>query len=400
LGGDGSEVDWFVGYYPPPENFQASLEKILKGENTYKVLQQAYAKNPKDAAAVFGLARKWDDRYDPAKATEKYKEVVALDPEGKAGSYTDPETQITAPYTEYAKYSLAMAASRGPKPDMAPVRAFIAENPKSLLARQAYRSGSYFYGRQPKEEAEKFFAEYTAAYPDDPEALASWLRRIIRDKGPMDKGAELVAKLRGLTNSDPSPSINLAIAQFYDLAGDKAKAEEVYGEAFMANRLETGAYNLIAYATYWADKKENLPGAQAAAELALKLQPDSIQIVRSVATVYVKAGEDAKALDLYGPAWLEKKVSEKADQDLYSYAAFWTRQGKNLESALAAAEKAVEIEPKAYFYWSILSDVYAKMGDKAAAIKALEKSVELASGNAKAGMQKKLDGLKGPEAKK
>jgi hypothetical protein len=40
------------------------------------------------------------------------------------------------------------------------------------------------------------------------------------------------------------------------------------------------------------------------------------------------------------------------------------------------------------------------MGDKAAAIKALEKSVELASGNAKAGMQKKLDGLKGPEAKK
>jgi len=365
------------------------------------VLQAAYAKNAKDVAAAFGIARKWAGRYDAPKAEEKYKEVIALDPEGKAGSYTDPETQITAPYVEYAKYSIVMAASRGAKPDMAPVKAFIAENPRSPLAKEAYRRGSNFYSRQPKAEADKFFAEYTAAYPDDPEALVSWLRRIVRDKGPMDKGAELVARLRGLTNSDPSPSINQTIAQFYDLAGDKAKAEEVYGSKFMDNRLETGSYNLVAYATYWVDKKENLESALAAAEMALKLQPgDDPSFLRSVAGVYLKAGDEAKALDVYGPSWLEKKTADKAHQDMVSYASFWMRQGKNLESALGAVQKAVELRPKDYYYRSALSDVYAKLGNKAEAIKAAEKALELAEGNAKTGMQRKIDALKGPAPEK
>jgi hypothetical protein len=372
----------------------------LKGENTFRVLEAAYAKNPKDVATVFGIALKWADRYDTAKATEKYKEVIALDPEGKAGSYTDPDTQITAPYAEHAKYAIAMMAAQGRNPDLGPVKAFIAENPKSLLAKEAYGIESRYYSRQPKEEAGKFFAEYTAAYPDDPEALVSWLRKIVRDKGPMDKGAELASRLRALTNSDPNPSINLTIAQFYDLAGDKAKAGEVFGAAFMNEQISTNANSLISYANYWAGKKENLESALAAADAALKLQPDSVYTLRSVASVYVAAGKEAKALELYGPEWLAKKIVQKSDQDIYGYAQFWTRQGKNLASALAAAKKAVEFQPKAYFYWSTLSDVYAKMNNKAEAVKAAEKAVELAEGNAKAAMQRKLDALKAPAPEK
>ncbi|MCK7483912.1 MAG: hypothetical protein M0C28_48175 [Candidatus Moduliflexus flocculans] len=105
LDGDGAEVDWFIGYTPPPENYQAKLEKILRGEGTFKALQAAYAANPKDVAAVFGLARKWEARNNTPKAREKYQEVIALDPEGKAGSYTDEDSWVTAPFAEYARAS-------------------------------------------------------------------------------------------------------------------------------------------------------------------------------------------------------------------------------------------------------------------------------------------------------
>jgi tetratricopeptide (TPR) repeat protein len=365
------------------------------------VLQAAYAKNPKDVAAVFGLARKWTDRYDAFKAEEKYKEVIALDPDGKAGSYADGDTFVTAPYTEHAKYYLADASFAGPKPDMAPLKAFIAENPQSRLVRQAYMTlASYHASRSPKPEAEAFFAEYTARFPDDPAPLTTWMRRIIRDKGPLDKGAEIAVRLRELTLANPNPSTNQMIARFYDLAGNPSEAGEAYGTAFMERRVQSLASNLLAYANYWSDKKENLESAKAMTETALKIGPNDTYFLRDAASVFLKAGDDTRALEIFGPAWFEKKAAEKSDRDISGYVQFWTRQGKNLDSALAAARKAVELQPKAYYYWSVLSDVYAKTGNKAEAIKAAEKAVELAEGSPKPAMQKKLDALKGPAPEK
>ena len=50
----------------------------------------------------------------------------------------------------------------GPKADMEPVRAFIKKYPESPLASMAYRQMGYYYGQQAsKEEAAKFFAEYS-----------------------------------------------------------------------------------------------------------------------------------------------------------------------------------------------------------------------------------------------
>jgi hypothetical protein len=372
LNGSGQEVDWFVGYSPPPETFQARLEKILKGEDTYLSLQKTLAGNPDDVGTIFKIARKWGERYDEAKAVADYKKVIALDPEGKAGAFTDERTHITAPYTDFARYEIATASFQGPKPDPAPVKAFIADNPGSPLVRQAYRELGYYYNRAPKAEAEAFYAEYADRYPDDPEPLAAWLDRIVRDKGPVDKGLELARRLRALTVADPDPSTNRAIAQMYDIAGEKAKAGEVYGPAFMDRRVQSTAYDLISYAGYWAEKKENLESAMAMAETALKLEPGST---------------------IYGPAWLEKMIAAGQDRDVNGYASFWLRAGKNLESALAAAKASVEMQPKAYFYWSTLSDVYAKMADKTQAVKAAETAVALAQGRAKEAMQKKLEAL-------
>jgi tetratricopeptide (TPR) repeat protein len=403
LGGDGAEVDWFVGYRPPAGNYQAQLERILKGRNTFKALQSAVAANPKSVSAIFGLARKWSERHDVAKAQEKYKEIIALDPDGKAGFYTDGNDFVTAPYAEYAKLDLAISISQGPKPDLAPVRAFIAENPQSLLVKKAFLFWASYYGDQPSGgDADKFFAEFEARFPSDPEVLVSCLTRIVYDKGPVDKAVELAGRLRALTAFSPDPEINLVIAQAYELSGDKAKAADAYGEIFVETRVRSLAYSLLTYAKYWVDRKDNLEHALAMAEAALKLQTnEGPSFLRSAAGVYLKAGDESKALDFYGPAWLENKAVAKNDQEMNSYASFWMRQGKNLESALAAVRKALEIRPESYYYWSSLSDVYARMNNKAEAVKAAEKALDLAPVTEKAAMQKKLDVLKGtaPEKK-
>jgi tetratricopeptide (TPR) repeat protein len=402
LDGQGIEVDWFVGYSPPPEDYQDKLEKILRGEGTFKALQSAYAANPGDVAAIFGLGRKWEARNDTARSQEKYKQVLVLDPEGKAGSYTDEDSWVTAPFTEFARLLLAMANLRGPRPDAAPVRAFIAQNPKSRLVRVAYQEMSnYFVGGASKEEADKFFAEYSTRFPDDPVPAAMWLARVIRDKGPAEKAVELAGRLRELSAFMPDPRISQMIARAYDLAGDKDQAAAAYGKTFMQDQVDTLGSNLASYVDYWVEKKENLQSAVAMAETAARLKPGDPYYIRRVAYAYCAAGQEAKALEVYGPAWLEKDGAGLSAQDIRSYATFWLRQGNNLGSALAAARKTVELEPRTAYMWTTLSDVYAKMGNRPEAVKAAEKAVELADAQSKPALQKKLEALRGaaPEKK-
>jgi regulator of sirC expression with transglutaminase-like and TPR domain len=393
LDGDGAEVDWSVGYDPPAEKFQASLQKMSDGVETFKALSAAYAKNPKDVAIVFNIARKWSERYNEEKAIEKYKEVTALDPKGTAGTYTQEYTKITVPYTEFAEFSIATAKLMEQKPDMAPIRAFIGKYPKSKLVKQAYGRMAYYYGYQAsKEEAAKFFADYAGKYPNDPMVLYSWLSRINRDKEPIDKGIELAAKIEELTDFNPEPGINQLLAQVYTLKGDKAKAEELYGKTFMENQVSSFAYGLVAYSNYWLGQDANKESALAMAETALKLEPDNSYILQQAANAYVKSGKEAKALELYGPAFVKKNAADATS--LYSYAGFWARQGKNLNDALAAAKKSVELMPGAYYAWSTLSLVHEKMKNYPEAIKAKEKAVELAPDTAKETFKKDLEKLK------
>jgi tetratricopeptide (TPR) repeat protein len=393
LGADGAEVDWLVGYGPPPEKFLAKIESILKGGDTFKALSDAYARNPKDAAAAFKLARKWSDRFDEAKSAELYKKVIALDPEGRSGRYTNEYTKVTVPYTEYAEYAVATSGGRSPKPDLAPVRAFVAKYPKSPLIKDAYRTMSYYYGYQAtKEEAASFFAEYAGRFPDDPMVLNEWLTRIIKDKEPLDKGIELADRIQALTLYNPRPDMNKTIADLYILQGNNAKADEVYGAEFMKGQVSTMAYNLINYSNFWAAKNENKDSALAMAETALKLEPENAYITQQAAGVYLKVGREDKALALFGPAYMQKNIAN--DSALYSYATFWSTQGKNLDSALAAAKKTVELKPRQYYFWYGLGNVYAKLKNFPEALKAMEKAIELAPDTVKETYKKQLEKIK------
>jgi tetratricopeptide (TPR) repeat protein len=400
LDGTGAEVDWMVGYRPPAENVQKSLDRMLSGTATFQSLSAAYAKNSKDAATVFGLARKYGDRYDTDKADEKYREVIALDPDGKAGTFTHDSYNVTVPYTEFAEFAIARTALQvRQKPDLAPMKAFLAKRPESRLAKPAYDLMESYYGtRAPKEEAAAFFAEYAAKFPADPMVLYGWLSRIVRDKEPIDKGIELAQKIEAMTEFAPSLNINQMLAQVYALKGDKAKVEELYGPAFMEDRVSGLAYSLVGYANYWLEQNANQDSALTMIETALKLEPENISILQRAAGAYAKTGREDKALALYGPAFAQKSRDDA--MALWQYASFWARQNKNLDDALAAANRSVALMPGLNYLWNTLSLVYEKMLNYPEAIKAAEKALETSPEAAKGIYKRTIERLKAAQIKK
>jgi tetratricopeptide (TPR) repeat protein len=387
---DGSEYDWHVGYGPPPEKFLESIEKSVKGIDTFKFYNDAYAKDPKNVEAVFHLARKYDRRYDEIKATELYKEVLALDPEGKMGTTDYQDEKVT--FTEYAEYSLGAMKAFSRQMDPEPLKTFINKYPETPLMKSAYQRLSFYYQmRAPKEEAKVFFDEYTAKYPDDPYVLSSYISRIIRDKDNVDKGIEMAEKIKDIMKYNPDPRYQNYLAQLYMLKEDKEKADEAYGKRYMEGQVSGITFDLMQYASFWIDQKENTESAEKMMELALKIDPDRWYNFRTAAQNYMKLGKEEKALKIFGPDYAAKHQDNASV--LNSYALFWAQQRKNLESALEAAKKSVELK-EAYYNWDTLATVYQKLEKWDDALKAAEKAVELADDEIKARYQSKIQVIK------
>lgn len=391
LDNDGSEYDWHVGYGPPPEEFLESIEKSVKGIDTFKSISEAYAKDPKNVETVFKLARKYDRKYEQDKAKKLYLEVLALDPDGKKGTTDYQEEKVT--FTEYAEFSIGAAAAFGRKMDPEPLKAFMKKYPGSPLMKSAYQRLSYYYGRQaPKEEAQKFFDEYTSKYPDDPYVLNSYVARIIRDKDNIDKGIELSEKITGdIMKYYPDPYYMKELAELYMLKGEKDKADETYGKRFMERQVSDLTYTLMQYASFWVKHKTNTDNAEAMMELALKVNPDRWYNFRTAAENYIKLGKEEKALKIFGPEYAAKHRDDASV--LNSYAMFWAQQGKNLESAFEAAKESIEIK-EAYYNWDTLATVYQKMEKYEDALKAANKAFELADDEIKARYESKIQVIK------
>ena len=398
LDGDGAEVDWIVGYSAPPEKFLAKVEKVLAGIDTFKALLESRAANPKDVAVTAKLGRKYAERVKEDKAVPLYKDVLALDPEGKAGSFTLDYLKAPVPYTEYAEYEIARFPLQS-KREPALMKAFLAKYPAGTMARPAYSSlDIFYYGTASAAEADAFYEEYTAKFPAETYVLQKWLSRIIKDKTALDKGLPLAEKLEELTQNNPDPYAQAVIAEYYLAKGDKTKADEAFGKPFLESHLSNVAFGLLQYADFWSQRGENLDGVEAVAEAALKVQPDHMYIRRQAAGVFLALGRDARALEVFGPAFAKKYWDEPGE--LRSYIWFWTQKGKNFDGALEAARRTLELRPRAYYHWSALADLYLKMGNRSEALTAAEKAVEFASPAAKPAMQKNLDKIKAQAADK
>ncbi len=376
---DGREVDWIVGYGPPADAFLEKVQKSLAGTDTYLALSERYAKEPENIEVLYKLAGKDERRYSPAlikQADELYRKIVALDPEGKSGTTTIEGLKATVSYTEAAEFNLGRMAVFSRKPDPAALRAFIAKYPQSPIIKSAYASVSIYYQYYaPKEDAAKFFEEYTAKYPQEATVLNSYVERIIKDKEPVDKGLELAEKVKEIRGYPRNPEYTQNLAQLHILKGDEAKAEEEYGPDFANDYVNASIRVLTSYANFWLEQNKNLDSVEAMADLAVKMAPASQwYTLQTAAGIYVKLNKMAKATDVYGPEFVEKNM---ADQDiLASYASFWNRQGKNLESALGAAAKSVALSSDYYNNFT-LANVLVKLKRFEEALAPAEKALEL-----------------------
>jgi len=314
-----------------------------------------------------------------ARGAELYKKVLTMDLGGKTASYYDEDAKATIPYVEAAEFALAQSSAFGQKPDPGPLRTFIKNHPTSPLLKNAYSYASYYYGQMAsKEDAAEFFKEYTAKFPDDKNALESYVRRIIRDKDPLDKGIAMAEKLQELTGYPRNPDIQEELATLYGLKNEPDKADEAYGKDFIDSYLQTTMFALTGYANFWLDQDRNLASVEdvadvAAATVAAKKDAPTY-FLSQIAGIYAKLKKPDKALAVYGPAFAKQHWEDPSA--LASYASFWNRQAANLDGALEAAQRSVALRSD-YSNNFTLAQILFKLKKYDEALRAAEKAVEL-----------------------
>jgi hypothetical protein len=136
---------------------------------------------------------------------------------------------------------------------------------------------------------------------------------------------------------------------------------------------------LSSYGSFWIEQGKNLESVEEMADIAAAALGASKDVpsyyLTQVAGIYAKLGKTEKALALYGPGFAKKSWDDSSA--LNSYASFWSRQDKNLDSAVEAAKRSVEL--KAEYYNCFISASALQGEEIRRGLKALRRP-ELAAG--------------------
>ncbi len=160
LRADGTEIDRVVGYYRASE-FMGLVDDYLAGRNTLASLMAAESTQASDPGLTAKLADRFYEHGRYPEATERYRRVVALDPENKSGQVDDALMMLARmsrrdkDYTTARKYAQTVL-DRYPESDA--MKAAFLE-----VARNWKRSGEL-------DKARKVFLDYVKRFPDDEDA--------------------------------------------------------------------------------------------------------------------------------------------------------------------------------------------------------------------------------------
>lgn len=187
---------------------------------------------------------------------------------------------------------------------------------------------------------------------------------------------------------DEFPESSLKETAFYYLSrlarnpDHHASVSKAYEELFKRYPEEPSL--LRPYIIQNARSETNVDRAIELAEVLYSKDPeiDDRRLAQSYAGLLLLKGRDKKAVKVYGKEYVKRYITDGNAGALNGYAWFWAKQDKNLESALAAVEKSVELK-NAADTWDTLSMVLWKMGKHEKAIEAEEEALRLAGGQHK-----------------
>jgi tetratricopeptide (TPR) repeat protein len=214
-----------------------------------------------------------------------------------------------------------------------------ASSPKSTNPEvyNAYLQGRYFYGRRNKENLEKSVDYFRQAVKLDPAYPPAWLglaksyfSQADAGYAPLDKGYQSAR----------------------DAANRALQLDPDMGEAYAAMGWIEMHYD-------W-----NWPGADAACQRALALEPGNVTVLESVGTLSFILGRQDDGISLYRRVIRIDPLNSVAVRNLGFYLYYAGQQ----QEAKAALGKALELDPQLAMAHGILGQVYLAQGQPQAAM--------------------------------
>lgn len=158
-----------------------------------------------------------------------------------------------------------------------------------------------------------------------------------RDASAFARARDACTRAREMDNG--LGMVNVALGDLYQAHGESGKAVEAYTRA------------------------EADPVSQPSAYMGL-------------AMVHAEQGDHERALALSRKAM----ALRPADARIFAYSGYYSYLAGQLQEAITAYRKAVDLKPDNAIYWSTLGALYVEVGDNAAATRALERSIAVEPG--------------------
>lgn len=228
----GAEIDRAVGYAERDDYFQI-IKDYVAGKNTLNDYLSQLSSHETDIELHYKVARKYDDRGQADKAMDHFEEILALDPDNKAGYHDEARFQIgyyryelnqnLAPLEEYAAVGtddnhvkrayglIARAHAKADKMDLAiaTYEASIKRFPESANMRNAY--AWFVFKKRIKETYPRAIEVAQEALKLEPEADAIWdtLGQLYFANGQVQEAAAAMKEALKLNPEEASYQTNL-----------------------------------------------------------------------------------------------------------------------------------------------------------------------------------------------
>lgn len=312
LDSNGEEVDRIVGFDGKKDDFFQTLQDFAAGKNTLPALLSEYENNPEGVDQNFKLAQKYRSRYELNKALPYFEKVLELDPEDESGYKVEATFQV----------ALNQLSS---KQNTEPLKAFIADNPaEKYLIDSFVELGYYYVSNKDVDRAVETLEASLEKIPDSARLMTFYAQTIFRNKIESHYDSALTLNEKAVT-VDPEQGLDayFNLIQYYRNIQNQEKLIEIFEEAIRKYE-DNVSLKLIYVRSILGMKIESKYDA------GIEMTKDTLEKYPEMANMWHMLGQ------------------------------LYDRNG-NLEEALNAVNKAVELRPEIKPYQRTLERLESKL---------------------------------------